>query len=154
MCLVLTCFLFLFGYLSSICLLSFELALKGWPELFNNSYNFICLIGIFILGMFVNIFIILTNLFLTPSFNGIGDTINGIFTAIAMFILNKSVPYYSIIILIFSLVTCLIYSEIIVLKCFSFEEFTKKEIDKRAIKETQGMQSLCGVEIPESKNID
>lgn len=151
--LVLTYALMLFGSLLHIESISFNSALTGWSEMSSNMSSFPYLILVYICGVLVNVFVVLINFFLTPPFNGIGDTFNGICTAILMFILDDSkMPIYAIIILVFSFITCLIYSEIIVFNCLSFEKNTKKEIGKRGQRESQGMQSLISIEIPNSDN--
>ena len=128
--------------------LTFSNAAIGWPNLTEEIHYIFCLIGAYFLGILTNIIIILTNLFLTPPYNGINDTLNGIFiTVLQMVIYQSYFTSLTILILIFSFIICLIYSEVIVFNCCSIGNDTKKEIAKRGIKETKRMESLISSEI-------
>lgn len=123
--------------------LDFSSASQGWNNLFDNTYYIFCFIGAYINGIFVNIFIILINLYLTPSYNGIGDTLNGIFLTIIMCCFREfTVSFFIIIILTFALFICMVYSEIIVLNCCEFSTDTKNEIEKRSIHESKAIEML------------
>ena len=96
----------------------------------------------------LNIIIILTNLFLTPPYNGINDTLNGIVITVLQMIISKSIfSVLTCVILLCAFIICLIYSEIIVLHCCSIGKDTKKEIVNRGIEETKGMEDLIIAEI-------
>ena len=141
-----------FGTLAGSKRLNITSAIIGWNLLFEKTHYIFCLIGIYVNGIFVNIFIILINLYLTPSFNGIGDTLNGIFITIMMIWIRKfTVSLFIIIILIFALFICMIYSEIIVLHCCNFGIDTKNEIEKRANRETKSIEILIETRLLEEE---
>ena len=128
--------------------LTFSNAAIGWSNLTEEIYYIFCLIGAYFLGIVLNIIIILTNLFLTPPYNGINDTLNGIVITLLQMIISKSIfSVLTCVILLCAFIICLIYSEIIVLHCCSIGKDTKKEIVNRGIEETKGMEDLIIAEI-------
>ena len=128
--------------------LTFSNAGIGWPNLAEEIHYIFCLIGAYFLGILTNIIIILTNLFLTPPYNGINDTLNGIFITVLQMVISKSIfSVLTCVILICAFIICLIYSEVIVLHCCSIGKDTKKEIVNRGLEETKGMEDLIMTEI-------
>ena len=90
---------------------------------------------IYFTGMLINTFLLLINQLLSPSHIGIGDTLCSLFLLIILIDKNddkgKRVIQMGISCLIF--IGCLIYTEIIIIKCFGMNRFTKKEIKKELL---------------------
>lgn len=78
-----------FGTLAKVDKLSFTSAGIGWDKFFSEAHYIFCFIGVYVFGLLINLCMILINFYLTPSYNGIGDTLSGIFTMIKVIIKKK-----------------------------------------------------------------
>ena len=141
MCLI----MLIFGSIFSSPKFSFYSLSIGWTKL--NGKYILYFIGLFFSSMFNSLAIILLNLFLTPTYNGIADTLTGIVVIFLNLIVKGTFEVIQLIIIILALITCLIYSEIIVLKCCSIGYNSKKEIVKRGAEETMGMEALIPLKL-------
>lgn len=146
----LTILLMCIGTLANIDKISFASARIGWDKMFSETHYIFCLIGVYVLGLLINLCMILINFYLTPGYNGIGDTLCGVLMMVKVLIKKSTtISVFIVLILIFALFICMIYFELIVLRCFSFGVDTRNEIGKREINE----MNLIGIFIKERKSL-
>ena len=110
---------------------------------------------IYVCGTFLNVCLMIIVQKLTPQHVGIGNAISGILSV--TIINNKNIIFMTIVqnILFFIIFfVCLIYTEIIVLNVCSLGDYTKNEIDKRGIRETQNIESELTEQVIENEQID
>ena len=134
--LIIVSLVILFSTIENIELFAFEATIRvPLTAILENKKGIFYTVLIYLFGIFINGLGLLINQELTPCHLGIADILNALFLFIVNMIYEDK-EFLSLLKLIISImifISCLVFTEIVICKCCGLDQFTVKEIQKRAV---------------------